>query len=629
MLAYHKNYSEFCSDINRNRIVAEIMKATNRSFGDSEKRAFKFSLQCVKNALSNVMIPPDAEVGIEYKVPLTNKRIDFVLAGTDDAGNSNVVIVELKQWDKVMHTDMNDIVLLGNRQAVHPSWQAYSYGTTISNFNEFVDRNNVRIYTCTFLHDYDQDYEGEIRHSVYKEGLNKAPAFLSTEWDSFADFIGTKICRKADVPLLFEIEKGRVKPSEFLVNTLGQSLNGNHYFELIGDQRIVFSNLKKQVEKGVSDSLRRRKVIIVKGGAGTGKSVIAIRLLEALIHEKHCSAFYVAKSSYIKESYYKMLTRNVPNYKHLRTLFLGSGDFHKEGNNTSKQFDCLIVDEAHRLTEKTKRSFMYYGENQIREIIHASKVSVFFIDETQQIDIKDFGTVENIRAAAAAEDAEILEDSTFELHSQFRCNGSDEYVSWVESVLYNRKFISDGEPLDYTIELVDSAEELHEIIQQKNMAHDLPCRMLSGDVFPWLSRDDKTGTVKDIHIGNFEAAWNRTKSFAVNPASVNEVGCIHTSQGMEFEYVGLIIGDDLLYRNGKVITDYTRHPDKAGEFRRPHQQKVQPEDLPVIDRLIRNTYKVLFTRGQKGIYIYCMDPSLKEYLKKRIKDLTLNNTASA
>ena len=98
---------------------------------------------------------------------------------------------------------------------------------------------------------------------------------------------------------------------------------------------------------------------------------------------------------------------------------------------------------------------------------------------------------------------------------------------------------------------------------------------------------------------------------------------------MEFEYVGLIIGDDLLYRNGKVITDYTRHPDKAGEFRRPHQQKVQPEDLPVIDRLIRNTYKVLFTRGQKGIYIYCMDPSLKEYLKKRIKDLTLNNTASA
>ncbi len=625
MFAYYKNYNEFCCDINQNRIIPEIIKALNRQFSESEKRAFKFSLQCVKNALGNVHIPDDVEVGIEYKVPLTNKRIDFILAGEDDHGNQNVVIVELKQWEKVKHTDMNDIVLLGNRQAVHPSWQAYSYGTTISNFNEYVDQNNVRIYSCTFLHDYDPEYDGEIRHDIYREGLTKAPAFLSSEWDKFAEFIEGKIQRKSSADLLFQIEQGRIKPSEFLVNTLAESLNGNHYFELIGDQRIVYSNLVKEVTKGVNDRLRKRKVIIVKGGAGTGKSVIAIRLLESLVHDKHYSAFYVAKSSYIKESYYKMLTRNVPNYKHLRTLFLGSGDFYKEGNNSSKQFDCLIVDEAHRLTEQTKRSFMFYGENQIKEIIHASKVSVFFIDETQQIDIKDFGTIENIRKAAEDEQAEILEEKRFELNSQFRCNGSDEYISWVESILYNKKFVSSSEKLDYTIEVVDTPEEMHEIIKQKNMVHGLPCRMLSGDVFPWISRDDKTGLIKDIQIGNFEAAWNRSKSFAVNPESIDEVGCIHTSQGMEFEYVGLIIGDDLLYRNGKVVTDYTRHPKKAGEFRRPRQQKVFESDKDLVDRLIRNTYKVLFTRGQKGIYLYCMDAGMKEYLKKRIEDLQLEN----
>ena len=318
-----------------------------------------------------------------------------------------------------------------------------------------------------------------------------------------------------------------------------------------------------------------------------------------------------------------MLTRNVPNYKTLRSLFLGSGDFYQEGKVTSKEFDCLIVDEAHRLTEQTKRSFMFYGHNQIQEIIHASKVTVFFLDETQQIDIKDFGTLENIRTAAEAEDAEVIEKKCFELHSQFRCNGSDEYISWVESIFYNKSFESDGEPLDYFIEVVDTPEEMHEIIRQKDMVHGLPCRMLSGDVFPWISREDKTGTVKDIHLGNFEAAWNRTKSFAVNPESIDEVGCIHTSQGMEFEYVGLIIGDDLLYRDGKVVTDYTKHPNKAGEFKRPHQVKVKEEDLPLIDQLIRNTYKVLFTRGQKGIYIYCMDEELKQYLKKRINELRL------
>lgn len=623
MLAYHKTYQGFCADINHNRIIQEIQTALHRNFAPSELKAFKFSLQCVKNALGNIEVPDEAQVGIEYKVPLTNKRIDFLLAGEDDKGNRNVVIVELKQWQKVTHTEMNDIVLLGTRQAVHPSWQAYSYGATISNFNEYVDKNNVRIYTCTFLHDYDDQYEQEIRNEVYSEGLQKAPAFLSGEWDAFAEFIGAKIKRKCDVDLLFEIEQGRIKPSEFLVNTLGQALNGNSPFELIGDQRIVYSNLIDEVRKGVNDSLRKRKVILVKGGAGTGKSVIAIRLLEALIHQYHYSAFYVAKSSYIKESYYKMLTKDVPDYKHLRSLFLGSGEFHKEGRNTSKQFDCLIVDEAHRLTQKTKVSFMYYGENQIQEIIHASRVTVFFLDETQQIDIKDFGTRENILAAAEAEDAVVLEEPRFELHSQFRCNGSDEYVSWVESVLYNKKFVSDGEPLKYTVEIVDNAEQLHEIIKQKNMANGLPGRMLSGDVFPWISRDDSTGTVKDIHLGDFEAAWNRTNWFAVNPKSVDEVGCIHTSQGMEFEYVGLIVGDDLLYRNGKVITDYTRHPEKAGEFRRPHQHKVKEEDLPIVDRLIRNTYKVLFTRGQKGIYIYCMDDALKDYLKERVRDLRL------
>ncbi|MDO5133070.1 MAG: DUF2075 domain-containing protein [Eubacteriales bacterium] len=613
MLAYNKTYEYFCRDINCGQIVPQIQAALHRNFSKSEQKAFKNSLSAVKNALSNAQIPQKAQVGLELNVPLTSKRIDFIIAGEDENQQKNIVIVELKQWEKVLHTDMSDIVLLGKEERVHPSWQAFSYGTTITNFNEYVEENPVNIYTCCFLHDYKTEYTDEIKNAVYSEGLAKSPAFISDEWVRFAKFVGEKIRKESDINLLYEISNGKIKPSKFLVDCLSDSLTGNRKVELIDQQRIAFSNIKKEIKSALST--KKRKVIIVKGGAGTGKSLIALHLLGDL-HRQGRTAFYVAKSSYIKESYYRMLTRNIPDYKILRTLFRGSGDFHKENFNMDKQFDCLIVDEAHRLTKRTKVSFMYYGNNQIREIIHASKVSVFFIDETQQIDIKDFGTIENIRSAAKEEGAEVIEDEKYVLTSQFRCNGSDEYINWVESILYNKPTYPMTQIMDYDIALFDSVVEMHEAIKKKNSECEYPCRMLSGDVFPWISMNDKS--MIDIHIDDFHAQWNKSKYFAVDPNSIDEVGCIHTSQGMEFEYVGLIIGDDLLYRNGRVVTDYTRHPAGSGEFKRPHQRKPKSEDSAIIDRIIRNTYKVLFTRGQKGLYLYVMDEELKDFLRIEI-----------
>ena len=613
MLAYNKTYRDFCDDINRGIIVAQIQNALQRNFTESQKKSFRVSLSSVKNALSNTSIPSNAQVGLEFTVPLTNKRIDFIIAGEDEHSQKNVIIVELKQWESVQHTEMSDIVMLGMQEHVHPSWQAFSYGTTISNFNEYVEDNPVNIYTCCFLHDYKTEYADEIRNEVYTEGLEKAPAFISDEWVRFAEFVGSKIQKESDVNLLYEISNGRIKPSKFLVDCLSDSLNGNNKIELIDQQRIAFSSIKQEIKKALATNTR--KVIIVKGGAGTGKSLIALHLLGEL-HRKGRTAFYVAKSSYIKESYYKMLTRDIPNYKVLRTLFRGSGDFHKENYNMDKQFDCLIVDEAHRLTEKTKVSFMYYGNNQIQEIIHASKCSVFFIDETQQIDIKDFGTIENIKKAAEAEHADVIEDDRFVLKSQFRCNGSEEYISWVEELLYDKPIEDMSGLMDYDIQLFDDLVEMQNAIKQKNDECDNPCRLLSGDVFPWISMNDKSQI--DINIGDFHAQWNKTKSFAVDPQSIDEVGCIHTSQGMEFEYVGLIIGDDLIYRDGHVVTDYTKHPKGSGEFKRPHKQKPDPADKDILDRIIRNTYKVLFTRGQKGLYLYVLDEELRNYLRIEI-----------
>ena len=615
MIAYWKTYEEFHKDIISNRIEEEIVSHLGFNVSDSEKRSFRNSLPAIHTALQNCDIPGDVEVALEFKVPLTNKRVDFIIAGSDDEGKDHLVICELKQWESVTHTDMHDIVTVRGQEKVHPSWQAYDYGSLISHFNEYVETGEVDIETCTFLHNYKRQYADELLDEIYKEGISKAKPFISDQFEDLAKFISRYIRRPSKNRIIFEVENGRICPSKMLANCLGNLLKGSDDFTLIDEQRIVYSNLFKEA----TASLKNRgpkNVFVVRGGAGTGKSLIAMKLMGSLIEEKGNTVFYVAKSSYVKEAYFKKLTKDIPDYRFLRSLFQGSGNFIDRPLN---DVEILIVDEAHRLMEKTKVSHWFKGENQIREIIHAARTSIFFIDETQNIDIKDFGTIEHIKDAAEAEGAIFHCDDKYILRSQFRCNGSDEYIAWLDAILYNKQYEPSGMYVDYDIRIIDDVCVMRDLIKEKNANSKIPSRILSGDVFEWKSKKDKNAI--DIVIGDFQAQWNRTKSFATDSRSIDEVGCIHTSQGMEFEYAGIIIGDDLIYREGEIKTDFTKHPAGAGEFKRPYRKKILPSDDKLIEQLIRNTYKVLLTRGQKGCYIYVMDPELKTYLKKSIKNL--------
>ena len=220
---------------------------------------------------------------------------------------------------------MEDVVLVGNEEHVHPSWQAYSYGTTISNFNEYVYSNNIEVNTCAFLHEYQREYVNEIKNPIYQNGINKSIPFISDEYQDLAAFVSKYIKTKSNKNLLYEVEQGRIKPSKMLANSLANMLSGNEYYELLDQQRIVYSNLLREIKENQRKDTKQ--VFIIRGGAGTGKSVIAIQLLSALIKVKGYNAFYVAKSSYVKENYVKQLTKDIPDFKFLRTLFMGSGNF--------------------------------------------------------------------------------------------------------------------------------------------------------------------------------------------------------------------------------------------------------------------------------------------------------------
>ena len=278
--------------------------------------------------------------------------------------------------------------------------------------------------------------------------------------------------------------------------------------------------------------------------------------------------------------------------------------------NTTKEniYPCLLVDESHRLCK-------HYGHNQIEDIIRASQINVFFIDEDQRVTVKDLGTVDAIKEFAKKYNSKIIDDSSLTLKSQFRCNGSDGYMQFLDNLLDIRETPNTSlDGLDYDVRVFDSPTKMREELEKINKINN-KARMVAGYCYEWVS--ENMPSLYDIHLEDgFRAQWNLRggKPFAISETSFNEVGCIHTCQGLEFDYVGVIIGKDLRFENGKVITDQTKiaETDKSSGIR-------TCKDKALADRLIRNTYKTLMSRGQKGCFIYCENKQLATYIKSIIE----------
>lgn len=297
-------------------------------------------------------------------------------------------------------------------------------------------------------------------------------------------------------------------------------------------------------------------------------------------------------------------------------MFKGSGIYTEADKNI---VHTILVDEAHRLNAKSGM-FQNMGENQIKEIIHAAMCSVFFIDESQRVTTSDIGSIEEIEKWAKYAGSEI---SHMELKSQFRCNGSDGYLAWLDNVLEIRETANyDMDDIDYDIRIYNSPSQVRDIIVERNSAPN-HARLLAGYCWNWIKEGKNDSNIHDIKIGDFEMSWNlgNSTTYAIDDTSVNEIGCIHTSQGLEFDYVGVIIGEDMRYENGKIVTDFTKRARTDQSMKGIKKLfKENPEQAnKLADEIIKNTYRTLMTRGMKGCYIYCVDKELGEYLKRQVQ----------
>lgn len=459
MIVYSETRAQFTRDVFSNQIEEKILDAFRLRLGrrtsTAEIESWKNSMQYMNNVLVAGDIPEDAGVAIEYQVPLTSKRVDFILSGADGERHDSAVIVELKQWTEVADTGKDAIVRTfvggAEREVTHPSYQAWTYAALIRDFNVEVQEGDISLHPCAYLHNcYDAS---TVKSSFYREHIDQAPVFLRDDARLLRDFLQRHVRYGDRSRILYRIEHGRLRPSKNLADHLSSLLQGNREFEMIDDQKVVYETALELADQARAGS---KEVLLVEGGPGTGKSVVAVNLLVEFTRRGQV-AQYVSRNAAPRAVYESQLAGTFRK-THITNLFKSSGAY---VDATTDSIDCLIVDEAHRLNEKSG-FYRNQGDNQIKEIVGTAQLSVFFLDQDQRVTMLDIGDREAIRRQAAEAGANLTE---LRLESQFRCNGSDGYLSWVNNVLEIEETANPSlAGIDYDFQVFESPNELRDRI---------------------------------------------------------------------------------------------------------------------------------------------------------------------
>lgn len=625
-----------------NEIATAMRNAGIYSFGDSQEKAWRRSLPFVAQALEKSSIDRNVDVAIEYKINQQKTRIDFLIYGTDDAGSKNVIIVELKQWSTASTSKKPEYVFAqvshGNfEDHWHPSYQALNYANSIKNFNVYVRETPINLYSCSYLHNMDEENSILLEDEVSFPLVKTNPCFLKEDTQKLIDFIEKYVKHQAS-GMLYQIDNSDLIPSDLLSHMLRDALKGNDFFAYDDAQRNAVSTIIEEVED--AKEYNYKKTIIIKGGAGTGKSVVAINALGQLLNRGHGKkpfncAYFTANAS-PRNLYTAELIKDDYTKNDIKVLFKHPQILDKCKMN---DFDCGIFDEAHRIFDFKGGTGLTKDSHILEKTIIGCQVSVFFIDEDQAVTEHDYATIDRIKELAKKHHSKLIMSPELELTSQFRCLGGESYTSFIKSLLnYNHELINfNSSQNKYDFRVFDSPKEMFDLIKSKDLEEQTrlclrdgklfndysisgKCRMVSGYTHDWISvGEDRDGHSFDFEYSDgYKAKWNlRNKkqsgdySWANDPKSVAEIGCIHTCQGIDLNYCGVIIGKDLVYKDGQIQFNTEVHPTKDKAY-------CKKTDREVVKKIIRNTYYVLLTRGIKGCYVYCEDKDLNEYIKSRI-----------
>ena len=612
MRLYDGDVEQFRNDVINNRI-ADIMAQKyqqyfNRAVGKSEYRSWENSLNFLKNAIDYSGLAKN-RLALEYKMPNNNSRIDALLFGRN-ANTDSIVIIELKQWsnDGVYDSSIDgnvQVEINGNkREVAHPSFQVegYYYGLK-DNLAVFDEKPEISIYPSVYCHNYSRLKDKVLYQDKFKAVIEKYPMFAKEDLQELGNYLKERLMKDAGVTLFSRFINSNVRPTKDLMKHAGEMFNKQQVFNLI-DEQIPARNAIISKAKDVSKS-NKKTVIIVKGGPGTGKSVIALETMMALFKQGK-NVYYATGSSAFTQNLRHIFGKRVAD----RFKYFFSFTHHKEN-----EIDVLICDEAHRLRKNSADygvpAHLRSEKAQIDDLIMPSRLSIFFIDEHQVVRPNEIGEVGLIRRTADKFGAEILE---FELRTQFRCGGSEVYLQWLENMLDITPSdvwqLGKEEPIEFKI--FDTPEALRDAIYEKNKLKLNSARIVAGFCWPW-SKPNADGTlVNDVKIGDFAMPWENKKEFwkwATHESGMEQVGTVYTSQGFEFDYIGVLFARDLMYN--PVTKKWEGHLENSYDA-------MTKRGKDSFTNHLKNVYRVLMSRAHKGVYVYFMDKDTEAFFRSRI-----------
>jgi len=624
MRLYAGSTDQFVLDNTQNQMAEKLKISFFNYFrfnpSPSEVNSWRNSLKSMTLMVQYAQLN-DNGIIVEFQLPMTSRRLDCLITGKDARNIDNAVIIELKQWEScALSTGENEVVtFVGGkpREVLHPSVQVGQYQMYLSDTQTvfYEGANPIGLKACAYLHNYPYTQTDPIFDDKFQQTLSEFPLFTMDDAEGFKDFLQDNLSNGQGMDILTKIDHSQFRPSRKLMEQISTTIKSKSEYVLLDDQLIVYDKVYAAVREGFHN--RNKKVFIIKGGPGTGKSVIALNLMADLLRDNY-NAHYATGSKAFTSTLRKIIGKNSPaQFKY----------FNSYSSCEQNEIDVLICDESHRIRKSSNSLYTPATEKsdllQIQELINVAKVSVFFIDDAQIVRPNEIGSVEYIKQYANAEGCLIEE---YELENQFRCNGSDGFINWVDNTLQIRKTanvlwsVTDS---TFDFKIFGTPLEVETAIREK-VNQGLSGRMTAGFCWKWSESLDSQGNlIKDVVIDDYKRPWNardeatrlpinvpKASFWAYDKNGIDQIGCIYTVQGFEFDYIGVIFGNDIKYdfQNNKWIGITSNSYDSV--VKRSQDKFVE---------LVENTYRVLLTRGMKGCYICFLDKDTEKYFRSRLE----------
>jgi DUF2075 family protein len=616
---YSGTTEQFLTDASMHRIAeklrVEYVAQIGHKPGGSEFASWQNSLTALALLVNQAGLH-DHGVILEYQLGNTSRRLDALLTGHNEADAENAVIVELKQWGETAASNADGCVetFVGQRlrPVPHPSVQVGQYEQWLLDNHTVFYEDRVELSGVSWLHNMQYHATDELFASKHAAYLATNPLFTGDQSDRLAAYLNERLSEGEGDEVMAKVLESTYRPSKKLLEHTSEMVAGQQEFILLDEQFVVFESVLAAAREGFHET--HKKVMLVKGGPGTGKSVIALHLVGRLAKDG-----FNAQHATGSKAFTENMRRIVGSRARAQFAY-----FNQFGAAAPNDIDVLILDEAHRLRETSAHRFQPKAQRtdlpQVDELIKAAKTSVFFIDDLQAVRPNEVGSTDLIREAAHRAGAEIEE---FELETQFRCAGSKGFVSWVDNTLgldETANPIWDGSE-GFDFQIVDSVEQLDAMIRTKaDEGH--TARLVAGFCWPWSNPNDDGSLVPDVKVGAWQMPWNaksdagrladgipQARFWASDPRGINQVGCIYTAQGFEFDYVGVIFGRDLRWDPASESWIADRAESYDSVVKRSGDQFLD---------LVKRTYRVLLTRGMKGCYLYLEDEPTKRQWNSRL-----------